>query len=1140
MTKRWLITRPAHEATHLASLLQARGIDSVLAPVIRIVPLPDVSIDLEGVQALLFTSANGVRTFTRLENMRALPVLAVGEITAEAAREAGFALVESADGNAEALGRLAKDRLDPAAGALLHGAGMHLAGELRAGLETEGFEVRQVALYEAEAVDHLPGPAVEALTDGTLDGVMFFSPRSAEIFGTLAEAAGLTGQLARLTALCLSTEVAARLTQAGGTAAWGGIRTAARPDRASMLALAYDPAAAESPDVEEKTMDPADDPGQSGAQDRAGADGDAGDATAQVVQLFGGIRPMAHKLEAPVTTVQGWKRRGHIPEARHREIAEAAERHHIDLPSLLLAATRPPAGSDVAETPETAGPAEPPAAESEAAATADTQMDAVTAQADPSDGARVEPVMTQSTEASEEAAYAQHPEAARGGGRGIALLALLVALVAVAAATAPWWIPQQVAELSGQPSAVALDQRIAAIEQTTQETPEGEPLSDRIGALEENLEGIASSLEVQESDAGSSAERMQALEDRLDAIESVASDESAPAIAATLTALEARVAVLEQSEDAGGTEDIAGAVSALAERIAALESGMDAFAATDDLAPLGEALADTGEQLVAQAARLAAVERSSVRVDGLEGEAASLAERVDTLEALEPMKGGEVESRLAALEAVDPADEAVLTARDQALADEIESLSGELAGITALLAGLEAVETRMQAMETAQTANAVLRQSVIDLLDRVQRADTGLRALHERLDAELVGTTSALERQIVSVQLEVATALTSLQNSTATFAADVEAELTSMQATIGQLVAAGTTTQALLLAVGQLRDTMERGQEYAAALSTVQTLAANDPEFTAELALLEEHAGVGIPTRRQLEAEFLPMAEEVRRADAVPPDADWLERAGASIEGLVSVRPVAGEVSGDSVSAVLARAEGRLGRGDLAGTIDAMRALDGPPADAASQWLASAMARVAAETALQTLTDRAVSRLTGVEPILPSAEQGPATREQTSAPETEQSSAPRAVGDTEAAGHEAETSETEEAATEVSEPESAGETEDGEAGTAADLPESSGIEPEGGQPEDAQSPEAADAETEDPGPATEGDAAAETPPADEAPADDGTGADGDAAAPDGDAPDGDAEDGDADDRDPAADDSEQPGEPATEDAGDPS
>lgn len=48
--------------------------------------------------------------------------------------------------------------------------------------------------------------------------------------------------------------------------------------------------------------------------------------TDQLIECFGGIRPMAAKLGIPVTTVQGWKKRGHIPENRHEEILAAAAR----------------------------------------------------------------------------------------------------------------------------------------------------------------------------------------------------------------------------------------------------------------------------------------------------------------------------------------------------------------------------------------------------------------------------------------------------------------------------------------------------------------------------------------------------------------------------------------------------------------------------------------------------------------------------------------------------------------------------------------------------------------------------------------------------------------------------------------------
>ncbi len=74
--------------------------------------------------------------------------------------------------------------------------------------------------------------------------------------------------------------------------------------------------------------------------------------TAAVIDAFGGIRPMAHKLDVPVSTVQGWKQRNAIPENRVADIVAAAAAHGVDLSGIA-------APSDTAEeTPaETAAPA---------------------------------------------------------------------------------------------------------------------------------------------------------------------------------------------------------------------------------------------------------------------------------------------------------------------------------------------------------------------------------------------------------------------------------------------------------------------------------------------------------------------------------------------------------------------------------------------------------------------------------------------------------------------------------------------------------------------------------------------------------------------------------------------------------------
>ncbi|CAN0453389.1 unnamed protein product [Discosporangium mesarthrocarpum] len=193
----------------------------------------DVAPPLDGVQALLFTSANGVRVFADQSARRDIAAIAVGDASARAARDAGFAAVESAAGDIHDLAALVRRRLDPQAGPLLHPAGSVTAGDLAAMLSADGFDVRRYVAYAAEPVPCLPDAAVRALTTHGIAAVLLYSPRTAALFRELVETAGLTRFCAEIDALCLSRAVADRLSPR----AFRAVRVAARPDQAALLAL---------------------------------------------------------------------------------------------------------------------------------------------------------------------------------------------------------------------------------------------------------------------------------------------------------------------------------------------------------------------------------------------------------------------------------------------------------------------------------------------------------------------------------------------------------------------------------------------------------------------------------------------------------------------------------------------------------------------------------------------------------------------------------------------------------------------------------------------------------------------------------------------------------------------------------------
>jgi len=230
---RILITRPREDGASLAEKLAIAGHQVISEPLLEIRLIPGASADLDNVQAILFTSANGVRAFVAAEPRRDLPVFAVGESTAARAREAGFAIVESAGGNVEDLAKLVTARLQPAAGALLHAAGRDLAGDLAGRLEAAGFHVRRAVLYTAEPAERLSSDTVAGLREGDIDAVLFYSPRTAETFCRLVQEADLAAAMSKTVAVGLSDAALAPVR----ALPWAAIEAAAHPTETDLLTV---------------------------------------------------------------------------------------------------------------------------------------------------------------------------------------------------------------------------------------------------------------------------------------------------------------------------------------------------------------------------------------------------------------------------------------------------------------------------------------------------------------------------------------------------------------------------------------------------------------------------------------------------------------------------------------------------------------------------------------------------------------------------------------------------------------------------------------------------------------------------------------------------------------------------------------
>ena len=226
---RILITRPAEDGAEIAHFLAARGHEALLAPLLSVHIHDGPPLDLAGIQAVLATSANGVRALAQRTSGRDIPIFAVGPQTRDAAARSGFIRIRSADGDAAALAEAVPQWADPAAGVLLHAAGAEGSGWLAERLTERGFAVRRRELYRVEAAAHLPPLTVRAVEGNEVQAAMFFSPRSAQAFVDCAARAGLS--TARLVAVCISANTARALEGQ----AFAEIRIAAAPNQAALL-----------------------------------------------------------------------------------------------------------------------------------------------------------------------------------------------------------------------------------------------------------------------------------------------------------------------------------------------------------------------------------------------------------------------------------------------------------------------------------------------------------------------------------------------------------------------------------------------------------------------------------------------------------------------------------------------------------------------------------------------------------------------------------------------------------------------------------------------------------------------------------------------------------------------------------------
>lgn len=306
-----------------------------------------------------------------------------------------------------------------------------------------------------------------------------------------------------------------------------------------------------------------------------------------------------------------------------------------------------------------------------------------------------------------------------------------------------------------------------------------------------------------------------------------------------------------------------------------------------------------------------------------------------------------------------------VTAQLDALKQSVAALensaqSGSESIVQALEGRIGALETRVESSVTGQSSAlpADLEEKIASLEEKVETLQTsgsndGSSQLQEKLLA------------VEKVQNEQATALSGLQASfsgleSAVKSADQQ-QTQTLQSLQSRLDAVEKTLSgpredikvARAIAAASLKAAIDRGGSFMAELEAFASVeGSNGQGGTADSASVDQlrtYAASGVPSRSNLLASFPAAADAmIDAANGGNSDAGLVDRLLNSATSLVKIRPV-GDVSGDSVQAIVARMESRLANGDLQGALNEWKTLPEKARSASAGFSKNLEARIEVE-----------------------------------------------------------------------------------------------------------------------------------------------------------------------------------------------
>ena len=223
------------DAEILSNDLKKIGIKSSIFPIFDLIYLDPMLPNIDEFSYIITSSRNGVRSFAKKFLERDLTIYVVGEGSAQEAKKYGFKNIILGNNNIKELCRKINLNVNKDSGKLLYVSGKYQSYDVVRDLRVNGYKIENLVLYDLNPHSYLTEGVLKKLEDGIINGVVFFSPRSATVFSYLLKKARKDNITKRLRAFCLSKKIAEKVNKLN----WKMTYISATSSKASLIDLLY-------------------------------------------------------------------------------------------------------------------------------------------------------------------------------------------------------------------------------------------------------------------------------------------------------------------------------------------------------------------------------------------------------------------------------------------------------------------------------------------------------------------------------------------------------------------------------------------------------------------------------------------------------------------------------------------------------------------------------------------------------------------------------------------------------------------------------------------------------------------------------------------------------------------------------------